>query len=238
MSEKQTYHNVTSDTVTLVIFCKRPLIYQGKQRLAASIGAESAFYIAKALLNCALEDANAWPGRVVLSISNKKDAVWASTLLTRSHSVIVQNSGNLGRRINCIDKQLRIINHQKLVFIGTDAPMLTTKHYKQTIHALIHHDVILSMAKDGGVVIMANNQPWPNIENLPWSTEHLGTALSQACLAEKLNLAYISSGYDIDIAQDLLKSQHDLKQDPRNARQELHQLVKLFTEENNELDRA
>jgi hypothetical protein len=57
-------------------------------------------------------------------------------------------------------------------------------------------------------------------------------------LAEKLNLAYITPGYDIDIAQGLLKLQHDLKEDPRNARQKSHQLVKLFTEENNELERA
>jgi glycosyltransferase A (GT-A) superfamily protein (DUF2064 family) len=238
MFEQTTDNNATCDVATLVIFCKRPLIYQGKQRLAATVGAESAFCIAKALLDCALEDANTWPGKVVLTISNKKDALWASSLLTRPHSVIVQNIGNLGQRINSIDKQLRALAHQKLVFIGTDAPMLTANHYNQTINGLCHHDVILSMANDGGVVIMANSQPWPNIEDLPWSTQHLGTALTQSCLADKLNLSYITSGYDVDIEQDLVKLKRDLKGDPRNARQNLYQLVELFSEESDELDRA
>jgi glycosyltransferase A (GT-A) superfamily protein (DUF2064 family) len=135
MSEKQTYHSVTSDIVTLVIFYKRPLMYQGKKRLAASIGPESAFYIAKALLNCALENAYAWPGKVVLSISNKKDAVWASTLLTRSHSIIIQNRGNLGRRIDGIDKQLRIINHQNWYLLEqTHRCSLQNIISKQSIH--------------------------------------------------------------------------------------------------------
>lgn len=238
MFELKKENNANCNAATLVIFCKRPQIYQGKQRLAATIGAKSALRIAEALLDCALEDANAWPGKVVLTISNQEDALWASSLLTRAHDVIVQNAGNLGQRINSIDNQLRALDHQKLVFIGTDAPMLTENHYKQTINGLCHHDIILSKADDGGVVIMANSQPWPDIADLPWSTEHLGTALTQSCLTKELNLAYITSGYDIDIEQDLSKLNHDLKEDSRHARQSLYHLIKSFIKVNNALNRA
>ncbi len=228
----------TACQATLVIFCKRPLIYQGKQRLAATIGAKSAFSIAQALLDCALEDANAWPGQVVLTISNKEDVVWASSLLDRPHSVIVQNSGNLGLRINSIDKQLRALGHDRLVFIGTDAPMLTVKHYQQTCQALTIHDVVLSNAEDGGVVIMANCQPWPDLEALPWSTEYLGKTLKEACVQDNLDLVCISSGYDIDVEQDLLKLQRDLYNDPRSARQNLYQQINMFTEKHLEIEYA
>ena len=245
LTEYETVNTATSEKncqtagpATLVIFCKRPLIYQGKQRLAATLGAKSAFCIAEALLECALEDANFWPGEVVLTISNKEDAIWASTLLERPHNVIVQNTGNLGERINSVDKQLRALGHKQLVFIGTDAPMLTPKHYKQTLNALSNHDVVLSNAEDGGVVIMANSQPWPDISKLPWSTKKLAKALTQSCLTHNLNLGYISSGYDIDVEQDLLKLKRDLANDPRIARQNLFHLVNVFSEQYEEIEYA
>lgn len=206
---------------TLVIFCKRPLIYQGKQRLAATIGAESAFSIAQLLLDCALEDANSWQGPVVLTISHKEDAIWASALLNRPHSIIVQNTGNLGQRINSVDKQLRILGHQQLVFIGTDAPMLTAAHYQQVIQNLSEADIVLSNADDGGVVIMANSQPWPDIKALPWSTSTLGLELAKTCSNYRLSVQHIATGYDIDVEQDLLKLKESLFADKRPARQSL-----------------
>jgi glycosyltransferase A (GT-A) superfamily protein (DUF2064 family) len=41
---------------TLVLLCKRPAPGHGKQRLAASLGAERACAVAWALLDCALEE--------------------------------------------------------------------------------------------------------------------------------------------------------------------------------------
>lgn len=224
---------VHGELPTLVIFCKRPMLNQGKARLAATIGADSALLIAKQLLNCALEDANEWPGHIVLTVSNKEDAEWAETLLTRHFDVLAQNSGNLGQRINDIDLTLRSAGHHSLVFIGTDAPMLDGDHYHQTIRALREHDYVFSRAQDGGVGIMANALPWPNISTLSWSTSTLGKELADCCLqysdkyTDKTNskITYVKSSYDIDEEVDLTQLYADLRQDKRPARVALRNII-------------
>ena len=217
------------DTATLVIFCKRPTHYQGKQRLAATMGAESAFAVAKALLLCALEDAKIWQGQVVIAISNKQDAIWAHKLLERRHIVIVQPEGNLGDRINSIDKQLRTLGHEKLLFIGSDAPMLTPAHYASACCSLEHNDIVLSRASDGGVVIMANSCPWPNLHKLPWSTDTLADSLEHCCYQAKLEVKYIKDGFDIDTEKDLPRLVKSLACDTRPARQQLLNLLQQIS---------
>lgn len=209
---------------SLVIFCKRPKLNQGKQRLVEDSNAESALIIARALLDCALEDARNWQGAVVLACSNSDDMEWAKSLNLNAPVISqlpLKQSGNLGDRLNFIDTELRKQGHQQLVFIGTDAPILNEKHYQEIELALKDNDIALSHADDGGVVIMANKAPWPNLTDLPWSTEKLSLGLSQLCREKKLSVAYTLSGYDIDYMADIKKLLIDLQTDLRPARQAL-----------------
>jgi len=209
---------------TLVVFCKRPKLNQGKQRLVETMSAEHALIIANALLACAIEDTKAWQGPVVIACSDESDITWAQSLNTQAH-VITQLpeglTGNLGQRLNYVDHQLRLLGHQQLVIIGTDAPMLNNTHYQDVITSMSQHDVVLSHADDGGVVIMANSAPWPNIAKLPWSTEHLSHALAEICRENNLAVHYAKPGYDIDYITDIEKLMIDLKNDHRRARQAL-----------------
>lgn len=230
---------------SLVIFCKRPKLNQGKQRLVEDSDTESAFTIAKALLACALEDARNWHGPVMLACSNSEDMLWAQSLplkaqvisqlpLVESDSLTQNNlnaSANLGDRLNYIDQTLRALGHQQLVFIGTDAPMLTQQHYQEVTSALNNNDIALSHADDGGVVIMANKAPWPTLTNLPWSTNKLSLSLSALCQQKQLSVAYTLSGYDIDYMADIQKLLVDLKNDIRPARQALLETLKQILDQ-------
>lgn len=209
---------------SLVIFCKRPKLNQGKQRLVEDSSAESAFIIAKALLACALEDAKNWHGSVILACSNNEDMIWAQSLPLNAQIISqlpLGESGNLGDRLNYVDNKLRALGHQQLVFIGTDAPILAQQHYQEIKNALKSNDIALSHADDGGVVIMANKAPWPTLTHLPWSTEKLSLSLSTLCQQKQLSVAYTLSGYDIDYMADIKKLLIDLKSDTRPARQAL-----------------
>ncbi|MFC3120103.1 TIGR04282 family arsenosugar biosynthesis glycosyltransferase [Agaribacter flavus] len=222
---------IDGELPTLVIFCKRPLLNQGKSRLATSLGAESALKVANGLLNCALEDALAWPGRLVLTISNHADMAWAEQLLDRKLQVLPQIEGNLGERINHIDRKLRQEGHQSLVFIGTDAPVLDGDHYYQTIRQLQSKHYVFSRAQDGGVCLMANAIPWPTLSALPWSTSRLCDALANCCEQNLCNtasyreanraIAYVKPSYDIDEEISLNQLYQDLEKDSRPARRQL-----------------
>ncbi|MBO1256583.1 DUF2064 domain-containing protein [Alteromonas sp. 5E99-2] len=210
---------------TLVIFCKRPLIGQGKQRLAATLGKPIAFELAKRMLDCAIEDANHWQGDVVLAVSSEADSDWADSLMQRDYKVIPQPKGNLGQRINQLDTTLRTLGHHSLVFIGTDAPILNDDDYQTIIQHLSQNDCAFSPATDGGVTIMANKKPWPNLTHLSWSTSTLGHELSDLCKQHSWSQGLIRETYDIDIEEDLLKLKSALENDTRPARKKLLNVI-------------
>lgn len=216
---------------TLVVFCKRPKLNQGKQRIAATVGAEKTLLLAQAFLGCALEDARQWLGPVVLSPSCEDDLQWAQGLDIDAQ-VFPQQQGNLGERLMQVDRDLREQGHRHILFIGTDAPALSAPHYQSAGHAFNRAEVVLSAANDGGVTMMGSTGGWPNIADLPWSTEQLGNALRQRCQHYQLQVEYILPSYDIDVEADLRRLADDLHNDQRPARQLLlEQLLALNLEE-------
>lgn len=224
MSERTTLN----DTACLVVFCKKPTLFEGKQRLAKTIGAEQALAFAQSFLNCALEDTREWPGPVVLSPASPDDTAWAHTLLDSDCEVLAQPPGGLGDRLQTIDQKLRYEGHCKIMFIGTDAPALKPHQYEAARMALHRADVVLCPAADGGVTIMGARTPWPELKHLPWSTEWLGSALGAVCRQHGLITKTIPPSYDIDVEADLCRLQKDLSDDHRPARRHLYQQLCEF----------
>ncbi|MFT5722160.1 MAG: glycosyltransferase A (GT-A) superfamily protein (DUF2064 family) [Motiliproteus sp.] len=213
---------------TLVLLFKRPLLGQGKQRLAASLGAERALLLAESFLSCALEDLAAWPGPVVLAPAAVEDSDWAARLLTGAN-LVPQAEGNLGQRIVALDQQLRGLGHQQILYIGSDAPALTPEHYRSASQQLAESGVVLSAADDGGVTLMACTQPWPaDLIDLPWSTDRLGASLAACCQRQGMRVSYIAPSYDIDVEKDLARLSVDLAKDDRPARQALYPLLQAL----------
>lgn len=213
-----------SNHPTLVLVCKRPALGHGKQRLAAQIGAEQALRIAERLLDCALEDLDAWPGATIISPDHGGACDWAHAQAPQA-ICIAQGTGNLGERLNALDKALREQDHQRLVFIGSDAPALTPRDSQRVRAALDETDTVLLGARDGGVVLMASNRPWPNLAALPWSTASLGLALADICRSAGHSVACCGESFDIDEQADLPLAQLQLAGDPRVARRHFLQAL-------------
>lgn len=168
---------------------------------------------------------------MVIACADESDIEWAQSLISYA-DVIPQlpkyQQGNLGERLNYVDTKLRAKGHQQLIFIGTDAPILNSQHFVSALMALHDNDIVLSHADDGGVIIMANKTPWPELKTLPWSTDELSVALSQLCKQHRLSVKYSLPGYDVDYVADLQKLLLDLKTDKRPARQALLNKIKAF----------
>jgi rSAM/selenodomain-associated transferase 2/rSAM/selenodomain-associated transferase 1 len=213
----------------LVIFCRRPALGVGKQRLAASIGQQKAFEISQLLLTAVMEDANQWDGPVVIAPAEETDVEWASTLLPHAH-VMPQPAGNLGERLQQVDAQVRALvgpqAGQQVCFIGSDSPALTPAMLATASQQLQTHDVVLIPARDGGVTLMASRQPWPELQELPWSSSLLGGALQTACKQHNLTVHLLPESYDIDTQEDLLILLNDTQADLRPARLQLRQLAR------------
>lgn len=223
MTTKQTFPN----DAALVLICKRPALGHGKQRLAVQIGVERALDIAEHLLGCALEDLRSWPGPVVISPDQRDACDWAIQQAPQA-LCLAQAAGNLGERINNLDHSLRGLGHRQLLYIGSDAPALTSDDYRRVHTALETQDTVLVAARDGGVVLMASNLPWPDLAALPWSTPELGQALADACRRVGHAVALCGESFDIDEQADLPLAVQALAEDPRAARRRLlHSLNNL-----------
>lgn len=204
----------------LVLLCKRPSLGHSKQRLASQIGQQPAFLIAQKLLQCAREDLLQWPYQQVIAPDSQEHLAWAQTY-TPDAIAVAQESGNLGQRIQAVDRHLRELGHNRLLFIGSDCPALEQEHYHRANQLLNEHDTVLIAARDGGVVLMASNLPWPALGELPWSTEALGAALTTLCQNAGHSVIVADMLWDIDHEQDLAGLYRHLAQDRRPARRAL-----------------
>lgn len=215
----------------LVLVCKRPRPGEGKQRLSARLGVETTCQVAQALLDCALEDAYAWRGQVVIAPAADSDVAWAKGLLTRhpSASVCPQVAGNLGQRLNALDTVLRRDQKTPLIFIGSDAPLLSMADYVDCLAALGDYQTVLKPAVDGGIVMMASHLPWPLLDELPWSTDQLGEALLDCCRRAGQTVGSLPMGADVDQPRDVTELCMQLKNDLRPARRRLHALACAVT---------
>lgn len=214
--------------IALVLVCKRPGSGTGKQRLAASLGQGAANRIAEALLACALEDVSDWSGPVIIAPAHSADYAWADALLPHKYPKVrvqPQSDGNLGERLNVLDRELRGAGLEQLVYIGSDAPALAPADYAAVTDALLSYDTILTPAEDGGVVLMASCRPWPMLRGLPWSTARLGGALADHCRAAGQSVATLTHNFDVDEQDDLLRVHTALRMDSRPARRALHTLA-------------
>ena len=220
-----------SSSLILVLFCKEPQLGYGKQRLAAGIGQRPALRIARALLECALEDAARWSGTFVFSPASSQEVAWAQALADRpafrsSRTCIVeQTSGDLGSRITTVDSRLRELGATQVIYMGCDAPLLNDTHDDAVVNALNDTDIVLADGADGGVTLMASRNGWPPLEQLPWSTGDLGNALANSCAASGRSVHRLDGGFDIDEKSDALRMLEHLDGDPRPARQALHAVL-------------
>ncbi len=219
----------------LVLFFKKPQFGIGKQRLAASIGKEKACEIAECLLSCAFEDMKAWQGTLVFAVASASDLEWLensiiTTFKTHTVKVISQPNGNMGERLNFIDRRLREEGLKYIYYIGSDAPVLTKDIYVEAKKSLRNHDSVLALSTDGGVTLMGSKCEWPNLKFLPWSTEILSAALTKQCEAVDLSVCHIDGRYDVDTINDLNRANYDLCNDNRVARKSLLEKIKVIQE--------
>lgn len=212
-------------SVTLILFCKKPAPGVGKQRLARALGSDAALRIASRLHDCALAQLCQWPEPKVLAVADGRDLDWYREAFPQLDRVLVQSPGNLGQRINAVDRILRREGHRQQIIIGSDTPEQTPRMLEAAAAALAAVDVYLAPAEDGGVSLMATREPWPELATLPWSTGRLGDRLARCCTAAGLDVGWGEPCADVDQVSDLHRLRRTLAQDRRPEQRVLHQLI-------------
>ena len=178
-------------------------------------------------LNCALEDLRAWRGQVIVAPEHPEDIGWAKDLLLAQPTAgkrpkfLAQGPGNLGRRLERLDRKLSGMRFGRRIYIGSDAPALGPRQYRRVVAGLGTHDVVLPSARDGGVTMMATRRVWPRLAAMPWGAPGLADALSAACRKLGYGVLRYPGGFDVDRASDLARLHRALGDDRRPARRKL-----------------
>src|SRR6266850_8187498 len=128
---------------TLVAMCTRPRLGPAKSRPAASSDDRTGLELSQALVDCAIEDAEAWAGSVVLALAQASDLQWAGTVAGRDWSIVGQAGGNTGERINAVDQVLRRHGARELVFVGTTAALQPQTDYARMCDLLSSTDIVV-----------------------------------------------------------------------------------------------
>lgn len=218
--------SLASGAPALVVMCTRPRPGAGKVRPDAGDEAQVAFELAQALVTCAIEDAEAWPGPVVLALAQPADLAWAGTVARREWSIVGQTSGNPGERINAIDHLLRRHGARALAFVGMTVPLLSEPDYAAARTGLDTFDVVLTPAAGGGIALMASRRPWPDLATLAWNTKRLGAELAYLCEREGLSVEKLGRRQQVEAIGDLERVVPDLANDTRAGRQKLLALAR------------
>ncbi len=153
---------------TLVLMARRPILGQGKRRLAADIGELAAHRFQCLALGRLLRRLGADPRwRLCLAITPDEPLQFRGVDL-----VVGQGEGDLGERMTRVSGRLA---PGPLVFIGSDTPEIVADDIAGAFEALEGSDAVLGPALDGGYWLIGFTQAQRRLlpfARVRWSTPH------------------------------------------------------------------
>ena len=190
----------------IIVFAKAPLAGYAKTRLIPALGPQGAAALAKRLLERALEQA-LLAGLGPVELCCAPDARHAAFAVQARDGRIVlsdQGEGDLGQRMaRAIDNAL--LQHPKVVLIGTDAPGLDSATLRAAATALDTHAAVFVPVFDGGYVLVGLRRSMPLLfENMPWSTPEVMQRSRERLASAGIGHAELAPLADIDAPSDLV----------------------------------
>ncbi|MGQ0531701.1 MAG: TIGR04282 family arsenosugar biosynthesis glycosyltransferase [Caulobacteraceae bacterium] len=188
----------------LVLMARRPVLGQGKRRLAADVGDVTAHRFQRVVLGQLLDRLGGDPRwRLHLAITPDEPLQFAGVM-----HVIGQGEGDLGERMTRISERLA---SGSLIFIGSDAPQVIAADIAAAFDALENADAVLGPAPDGGYWLVGF--PQTERQHLPFANVRWSTPQARADTLRNL------AGKNVEMLREL----EDVDDGPsyRRWRQEL-----------------
>ena len=183
----------------VLVFQKNEVLGKVKTRLASGMGEVRALEIYKHLIQSTysvLEDVSA--------------PVWTyfsdfipETVNPPIAKSFVQEGHDLGERMANAFARSFESGMEKVVLIGTDCPSLQSQHLNQAFEALIHSDLVLGPATDGGYYLIGMKRKADYLfEGISWSTAEVLSQTLAVASANGLDFTLLDELSDIDTQED------------------------------------
>ena len=191
-------------TLSLHLLARAPVPGRVKTRLIPALGEEGACRLQWALLEqtlqlppLAFEERFLWldgeAERPLRQLAERHDWV-----------LMEQPAGDLGERMRRI-AALGLAEHDGVVLIGNDCPVLDGDYLQQACAALAEHRAVLGPAEDGGYVLLGLRSLDHSLFEMPWGGDQV-LACTCECL-RRLDWPHrlLPTLWDVDRPQDLAR---------------------------------
>ena len=190
----------------IIVFAKAPIAGFAKTRLAKVIGNEAAANLAARMLSETVTQAvTSNLGEVELCCApDMTNAQFLLEMKIHKLELSEQGEGDLGQRM-CRAFERALIDYQRVILIGTDAPDLQSTHLISAANALLEHGAVFAPAHDGGYVLIGLSRSMPSLfEEISWSTSQVMAQTRGKLAALGESYFELPSMHDVDEAQDLV----------------------------------
>lgn len=194
------------------VLARAPLAGACKTRLIPLIGAPGAARLQRHLIERTLDTAcAAAPGAVTLFTAGEApDAPWSHWQQRFGVRLVPQVGADLGERMRRALAAL-LGQAQQALLIGTDCPLLETRHLQAAARRLARARMVFVPAKDGGYVLVGAREPNAEVfRGIAWSTAHVMRQTRDALRAcgwrSGRDWAELPALWDIDRPADLRRA--------------------------------
>lgn len=194
----------------LGIFAKQPVPGRVKTRLCPSLSPQQAAELYRTCLQETVDAMAEAPAKRVIFYDG--DAAYFQKTFPGLR-LVPQCDGDLGRRLDQAFAQLFAEGCSAAALIGSDSPDLPASLVSAAFKALVHCDLAVAPALDGGYVLIGQSHHAPELfQDMPWSSADLWPETLRR--AKQLGLAYreLAAWEDLDdlasLKRLLLRSPH------------------------------
>jgi uncharacterized protein len=190
-----------AEPVAIAIFAKAPVPGYAKTRLIPALGADGAASLAARLIRRMVEEAVlAAIGPVTLWCTPDAHHPLFEELGGAGIALAVQQGPDIGARM----AMAFAVTPGPLLLVGTDCPSIDAVRLRQAAHELLHADLVIDPAKDGGYGLIAGRGlPAALFDGIAWSTPSVAQTTRQHAVRLGLTLHEGPLLRDIDTPDDL-----------------------------------
>ncbi|MAN03867.1 MAG: hypothetical protein CMI35_12330 [Owenweeksia sp.] len=124
-----------------------------------------------------------------------------------------QRGAGFNERLANAIEDVFALGYEKVISVGSDTPLLTADHLKQSVQELERQDMVIGPSRDGGVYLLGFTREAYHKElflQLPWLTSRLQQHLLYYADQVNCNFTLLEELSDVDSALDLIRLLDDL----------------------------
>ncbi len=194
--------------VCLLVFARTPRIGMVKTRMESVLSQHQCFLLHEALLRHTLSKVAGW------ALEGMERFVFFTFPLgqppqleiPKNISVDTQLGLDLGERMTHALQEKWGKGFRKILFIGTDSPLLEQTDVETAVRALDDHKVVIGPATDGGYYLIGFSAPESGVfSGIEWGTARVYQQTVNQMRRHSLRWHALRENFDLDTYGDLLK---------------------------------